>query len=189
MQTTLLRIVNSSVVRSNFSSRFFNTSSALNMPFKVGDQIPNVELFEGTPAGKVNIKELCKDKKVIIFGVPGAFTPTCSKSHLPSFLEKADELKQKGYEIVCVSINDPFVMSAWGSQQKVDGKIRMLADPRGLLTHALDVEIDLTGPLGSVRTKRFSSFWENGVCKSLEIEPDGTSATCTLAGPFIDKLA
>jgi len=151
--------------------------------------MPNVDLFENTPGGKVNIKDLCKDKKVIVIGVPGAFTPNCSKTHLPGYVESFDQLKKKGIdEVVCISVNDPFVMAAWGENQKCSGKVRMLADTNGQLTHALDLEIDLKTPLGSTRTKRFASIFENGVCKVMEVEADGTGLTCTISDNFIKKL-
>merc|ERR1719173_197920 len=88
--------------------------------------------------------ELCAGKKVVIFGVPGAFTPGCSKTHLPGYVEAAADMKAKGVnEIVCVSVNDPFVMEAWGKDQAADGKVRMLADTCGDLAKALDLQLDL----------------------------------------------
>jgi len=159
------------------------------MPFKVGDTMPNVDLFENTPGGKVNIKDLCKDKKVVVIGVPGAFTPNCSKTHLPGYVKALDKIKEKGIdEVVCISVNDPFVMAAWGENQNATGKVRMLADTNGQLTHALDLEIDLKTPLGSIRTKRFASLFENGVCKEMEVEADGTGLTCTVYDNFIKKI-
>merc|ERR1712018_644661 len=104
-------------------------SSTLKMaPVQVGDAVPSVDLFEGAPDQKVNLAEVCKDGKVVIFGVPGAFTPGCSKTHLPGYVQDADKLKSAGVkEIFCVSVNDPFVMGAWGKDQKADGKVQMLA--------------------------------------------------------------
>ena len=111
-------------------------------PVAVGDKVPSVELFENSPGNKVNMAELCAGKKVlftfhfpwkrhysvgqvVIFGVPGAFTPGCSKTHLPGYVEATADLKAKGVnEIVCVSVNDPFVMEAWGKDQGADGKVR-----------------------------------------------------------------
>lgn len=100
---------------------------------------------------------------------------------MPSYIEKEKELKASGItEIVCVSVNDPFVMSAWGNQFNVKGKIRMLADPAGAFTKAVDLGIDLP-PLGGLRSKRFSMVIDNGIVKSLNVEPDGTGLTCSLA--------
>lgn len=92
--------------------------------FKVGDQLPAADLFEDSPANKVNICELTAGKKVVLFAVPGAFTPGCSKTHLPGYVQNADKLKSDGVaEIVCVSVNDPYVMAAWGAQHNTKGKV------------------------------------------------------------------
>ncbi|KAL1139799.1 hypothetical protein AAG570_006776 [Ranatra chinensis] len=151
------------------------------MPIQVGDQIPDVDLFENTPATKVNMKTLCTGKKVVLFAVPGAFTPGCSKTHLPGYVKDADSIKGKGVsEIVCVAVNDPFVMSAWGRDQKTDGKVRMLADPSAAFTKALELQTDLP-PLGGVRSKRYSMLIDNGIVKELNVEPDGTGLSCSLS--------
>ena len=121
-------------------------------PVAVGDKVPSVTLFEDSPGGKVELGSLCAGKKVVMFGVPGAFTPGCSKTHLPGYVAAADDLKTKGVdEIVCVSVNDPFVMEAWGKEQSAGGKVRMLADTTADLTKALGLELDLTAVLGNVR--------------------------------------
>lgn len=149
---------------------------------KVGDSVPNVDLFEGAPDKKVNLADACKSGKFVVFGVPGAFTPGCSKTHLPGYIEQADGLKAKGVkEIFCVAVNDPFVMGAWGENQNASGKVRLLADTCGELTKALDVELDLSKVLGSVRCKRFSLLVEDGKVSKVNIEPDGTGLTCSLA--------
>merc|ERR1712156_549264 len=148
---------------------------------KEGDEIPSVDLFEGNPDTKVNLAEVCKEGKYVIFGVPGAFTPGCSKTHLPGYVEQADELKAKGVkEIFCISVNDPFVMAAWGENQKADGKVRMLADTCGEFVKATDLTTDLSAVLGSVRSKRFSMLVEDGKAAKVNIEPDGTGLTCSL---------
>ncbi|KAF5301853.1 hypothetical protein FQR65_LT19180 [Abscondita terminalis] len=168
-------------VRVNIIQRLLQTSTVSNMPIKEGDALPSVDLYEDTPANKVNINQLSTGKKIIIFAVPGAFTPGCSKTHLPGYVKKAEELKTKGIsEIVCVSVNDPFVMSAWGKQQNVEGKIRMLADPSAAFTKAIDLAVDLA-PLGGIRSKRYSMVVENGKVDSLQVEPDGTGLSCSLA--------
>ncbi|XP_067009738.1 peroxiredoxin-5, mitochondrial [Anabrus simplex] len=151
------------------------------MPIKVGEKIPSVDLFENNPTNKVNIAQLCAGKKVVIFAVPGAFTPGCSKTHLPGYVAQADEMKKKGVaEIICVSVNDPFVMEAWGTAHKTAGKVRMLADPNAAFTKAVDLQTDLP-PLGGLRSKRYSMLVENGVVKELNVEPDGTGLSCSLA--------
>merc|ERR1712079_335726 len=124
----------------------------------------------------------CKSGKHVIMGVPGAFTPTCSKTHLPGYVAKAEELKSQGVgQIFCVSVNDPFVMAAWGENQGAEGKVRMLADTCGEFTKAMEVDLDVTAVLGNVRCKRFSIMVEDGKATKVNIEPDGTGATCSLA--------
>ncbi|GAB6022440.1 Peroxiredoxin-5, mitochondrial [Chamberlinius hualienensis] len=159
------------------------------MPVKVGDKLPEATLYENTPADTVSINELCAGKKVVIFGVPGAFTPSCSKTHLPGYVEHYDSIKEKGYELViCVSVNDPFVMAAWGEHNKTDGKIRMLADIQADFTKALGLEFDLTSKLGNVRSKRYSMVVEDNVIKSLNVEPDGAGLTCSLATELFKNI-
>eukprot|EP00092_Neocalanus_flemingeri_P074468 GFUD01092092.1.p1 GENE.GFUD01092092.1~~GFUD01092092.1.p1 ORF type:complete len:158 (+),score=32.98 GFUD01092092.1:74-547(+) len=155
-------------------------------PIAVGDQVPTVTLFEDSPGGKVELASLCAGKKVVIFGVPGAFTPGCSKTHLPGYVAAAEDMKTKGIqEIVCVSVNDPFVMEAWGKDQGAAGKVRMLADTCGDLTKAMELQLDLSAVLGSVRCKRFSMVVEDGKVTSLNVEPDGTGLTCSLADKIV----
>ncbi|KAB0799896.1 hypothetical protein PPYR_07776 [Photinus pyralis] len=160
--------------------RFLQTSTCLKMPIKEGDSLPNIDLFEESPANKVNLNELSSGKKIIIFAVPGAFTPGCSKTHLPGYVKKAEELRSQGIaEIICVSVNDPFVMSAWGKEHNVGGKVRMLADTGATFTKSLDLGQDLA-PLGGYRSKRYSMVVENGKVQSLQVEPDGTGLSCSL---------
>ncbi|XP_054262129.1 peroxiredoxin-5, mitochondrial [Macrosteles quadrilineatus] len=161
--------------------RTLHTTNRLNMPIKIGDKIPSVELYENTPTNKVNIATICEGKKVVLFAVPGAFTPGCSQTHLPGYVSDADNLKAKGIsEIICVSVNDPFVMAAWAKDQKTEGKVRLLADPAGAFTKALDLTTDLP-PLGGLRSKRYSMLVENGVVTNLNVEPDGTGLSCSLS--------
>lgn len=103
------------------------------------------------------------------------------QTHLPGYVNKSDELKKQGVnEIVCVSVNDPFVMAAWAKDQKTSGKIRLLADPSASLAKALDLTVDIA-PLGGIRSKRYSMVVENGKITSLQVEPDGTGLSCSLA--------
>ncbi|XP_017876733.1 peroxiredoxin-5, mitochondrial-like [Ceratina calcarata] len=160
--------------------RGFRVSSQ-NMVISVGDKLPTVDLFEDSPANKVNLGKIAAGKKIIVFAVPGAFTPGCSKTHLPGFIQKAGELKSKGIsEIFCVAINDPFVMAAWGKEHGAEGKVRMLADTTGQFTDALELSVDLP-VLGGKRSKRYSMVLEDGVVKELNIEPDNTGLSCSLA--------
>jgi len=160
------------------------------MVIKVGDQLPAATLFEGTPDGKVEVAELFAGKRAVVFGVPGAFTPGCSKTHLPGYVEKADEIKSHGVDlIVCLAVNDPFVMAAWGQAHKADGKIMMLADTSAEFAKAAGLDIDLKAVLGSVRMKRFSMIVDDGKLTFLNIEPDGTGMTCSLASNVLTSLS
>jgi 2-Cys peroxiredoxin 5 len=127
--------------------------------------------------------DLFKGKKVVIFGVPGAFTPGCSKTHLPGYIKDAERIKGKGVsEIVCVSVNDPFVMAAWGEAHGAAGKVRMLADTNAEFAKAAGLDLNLA-VLGGVRCKRFSAVVNNGVVEALNVEPADapTGMTCSLA--------
>ena len=141
---------------------------------KVGDRLPNATftvLGEGGPQPKTT-DDVFKGKKVALFAVPGAFTPTCSAAHLPGFRDNADALKAKGVDaIACVAVNDVFVMNAWGKDQKVDGKVEMLADGSGKFADALGLTVDLNERGLGVRSKRYSMLVDDGVVKSLNIEP------------------
>jgi len=157
---------------------------------KVGDKLPSINLFEGNPGNKVNMAELFGGvKKGIIFAVPGAFTPGCSKTHLTGYVEKFDAMKTKGVDLVaCIAVNDPFVMEAWGDAHKATGKIRMLADPACEFTKAIGMELDLSAALGTIRSKRYSLVVENGVVKHVNIEPDGKGLTCSLAPEVLKQI-
>jgi len=143
------------------------------MTINIGDKIPSVTLKQLTPEGvkEVTTEEIFGGRKVVLFAVPGAFTPACSQRHLPGYVDRAADLKAKGIdEIACVAVNDAFVMGAWGRDQKTDGKIRMLADGSGDFARALGLELDLTkGGLG-IRSQRYSMLVDDGVVKSLNVE-------------------
>ncbi|XP_074087264.1 peroxiredoxin-5, mitochondrial [Macrotis lagotis] len=171
--------------------RTLRSAPAAMAPIKVGDALPSVEVFEGEPSKKVNLAELFKGKKGVLFGVPGAFTPGCSKTHLPGFVEQADALKSKGAEVVaCITVNDVFVASQWGLSQKASGKVRLLADPTGAFGKATDLLLDdsLVSLFGNRRLKRFSMVVQDGVVKALNVEPDGTGLTCSLASNLLSQL-
>jgi len=148
----------------------------------VGDSFPtSVKLTEHNPKNEVDLATVFKGKKVIILGVPGAFTPTCQGVHLPSFIKDYDHIKSKGVsEILCVSVNDAFVMDAWGKATNASDKIRFLADADGSLAKAAGLAFDAK-PLGGTRFKRFSAVVEDGKITQLNVEPDNTGATCSLA--------
>jgi len=140
---------------------------------KEGDSLPSVEIDEGKPGEAVNVAELFKGKKGVLFAVPGAFTPTCSEKHLPGYIEQAEELKAAGAEVVaCVSVNDAFVMKAWGEQQKAEGKVRMLADAKCELTKALDMELDASAKLGNIRSERYAMIIDDGKITKIAMGED-----------------
>ncbi|KAK6640357.1 hypothetical protein RUM44_012050 [Polyplax serrata] len=148
---------------------------------QVGENIPSVDLYEGDPGHVINTGEFCQNKKVILFGVPGAFTPGCSKTHLPGYVQRYEDLKKKGVdEVACISVNDAFVMDAWGKAHEAAGKIRMLADPEGTFTKLLGVDLNIPR-LGGIRSKRYSMIVDKGVVTHINIEPDGTGLSCSLA--------
>ncbi|XP_072030919.1 peroxiredoxin-5, mitochondrial-like [Amphiura filiformis] len=172
-----------------FVRRGIATSQTTNMPAKVGDRLPNVPLMENNPGNKVNLEEIFRNKKGILFAVPGAFTPTCHKTHLPGYVEDYDKLKAKGVEVIaCVSVNDPFVMEAWAENSGATGKIRMLADPQAEFTKALEMDFDASGPLGNVRSKRYSMVVVDSVIKAINVEPDNVGATCSLSNSIVNQL-
>jgi len=147
------------------------------MAIKVGDTLPfDIKLKEMGDKGPrdVTVGELFKGKRVVLFAVPGAFTPTCSMKHLPGFVEQAANIKAKGVdEIVCLAVNDAFVMSAWGDNQKAHGKVRMLADGNGELTKALGLELDASGFGMGQRSKRYALIARDGKVEHLLIDPAG----------------
>jgi peroxiredoxin len=153
------------------------------MAIKVGDRLPDgtlTELIEterpGCTIGPNNfaVSEQAKGKRIAIFAVPGAFTPTCSSKHLPSYVQNADKLSAKGVdEIWCIAVNDAFVMGAWGKDQKAGGKVRMMADGSATYTKALGLDMDLTPRGLGVRSQRYSMLVEDGVVKALNVEQPG----------------
>jgi peroxiredoxin len=153
------------------------------MTIKVGDRLPAATLMEyfevekdGCSVGPnpVKVEDLAKGKKVVIFGLPGAFTPTCSAKHVPSYVANYDKLKAKGVDtIACVSVNDAFVMGAWARDQHTGDKVRMLGDGSADFAKALGLELDLTARGMGVRCQRFSMLVDDGVVKALNVEAPG----------------
>lgn len=150
---------------------------------KRGDRLPSGALQEfvevegnGCSIGpnSFNLDKATAGKKIAVFALPGAFTPTCSAKHVPGFVEKADELKAAGVdEIWCVSVNDAFVMGAWGRDQKTAGKVRMMADGSGDFARATGLTLDLTARGMGVRSNRYSMLVVDGVVKALNVEAPG----------------
>jgi len=153
------------------------------MTIKVGDRLPAGTLSEyievetaGCALGpnEFKVEDLTKGKKVVVFGLPGAFTPTCSAKHVPSYVANLDKLKAKGVsDVICMSVNDAFVMGAWARDQKTEGKVRMMGDGSAAYTKALGLELDLTAKGLGVRCQRFSMLVDDGVVKALNIEAPG----------------
>ncbi|HTU10730.1 MAG TPA: peroxiredoxin [Allosphingosinicella sp.] len=146
------------------------------MTIKVGDRIPSATLVKATAEGPqpVQTDEFFAGRKIALFAVPGAFTPTCSARHLPGFVERADELKAKGVdEIACISVNDAFVLAAWAKQGGAEGKVTMLADGNGDFAEALGLDADFSKFGMGKRSQRFSAIVEDGVVKQLNVEEPG----------------
>ena len=143
---------------------------------KVGDAIPSMKLMKSTADGpkEVSTDDIFKGKKVVLFAVPGAFTPTCSAKHLPGFVQNAAAFKAKGVDtVVCMAVNDAFVMGAWGKDQGVSDDILMLADGSAALTKAMGLELDLVPRSMGVRSQRFALVAEDGKVTHLAIEAPG----------------
>jgi peroxiredoxin len=165
------------------------------MTIKIGDTVPDSTLTESTEFGdacpvapaKIQVANELKGKKVVIFGVPGAYTPTCSAQHVPGYLKHLDELKAKKVdEVWCIATNDGFVMAAWGKQLNAIGKVRMLGDGSADLARKLGLEFDIPG-MGT-RIKRFSMLVDDGVVKSLNLEAPGKFEVSD-AGTMLKQLS
>ena len=154
------------------------------MKIKVGDKLPNSELFyldKNNDVKKFDILDLCRDNKTIILGMPGAFTKTCSALHLPGYVKNFDIAKKKGVtKIVCIAVNDPNVMKAWGENQKVGTKIFMAGDPFLKFTKSIGAEVDKSAKGLGIRSNRYTMLVENEILKKVEVEKE--TATCELSG-------
>ncbi len=140
---------------------------------KIGDTLPAAEFISFNADGQVKLStdQIFAGKKVVLFGLPGAFTPTCSMNHLPGFLEHAEAIKAKGVDaIACTAVNDPHVMKAWSKAAGADGKIIMLADGNASFAKACGLEKDMSAGFMGIRSSRYSMIVENGVVKSLNVE-------------------
>lgn len=144
------------------------------MAIQRGDAIPEITLQrirEGVET--VDTPSLFGGRKIVLFAVPGAFTPTCSERHLPGFVANYDRFHERGIDVYCVSVNDPFVMQAWGRSQEVPDGLQMLADGNADFTRALGLEIDASGYGMGVRSKRYALYAEDGIVKQLWVESPG----------------
>lgn len=162
------------------------------MTIKTGDLLPSVTLKKMGAAGleEFNTADAVKGKKVIVFGVPGAFTPSCAQKHLPGYIAQCEAIKAKGIdEIICVAVNDPFVMSHWGQAAGAEGKVTMWPDGNGLFADALGLTFDGAGAGLGKRLQRFSMVVEDGVVKSLEVEAKPSDVELSGAEACLVRLA
>ena len=142
---------------------------------KIGDSLPNENLYIKTASGieVIEVNELVENKKVVLFSVPGAFTPTCSAAHLPGYVATYDQFVDAGVDhVICVSVNDPHVMAAWSEQQNAENLL-LLSDGNGALAEAMGMELDAKAAGMGIRSKRYSMLLENGVIKQLNLEAPG----------------
>ena len=144
------------------------------MTIQVGERIPEATLQrirEGVET--IDTPTLFEGRKLVLFAVPGAFTPTCSEKHLPGFVEHFEDFRSRGIDVACLSVNDPFVMQAWGQSQNVPEGLMMLADGNGDFTRALGLELDASAYGMGTRAKRFALYAEDGVVRQLHVESPG----------------
>jgi len=161
------------------------------MTIQVGEKIPATTFKYVSPEGPKDITtdELFRGKKVVLFAVPGAFTPACSQRHLPGYVNKAGELKAKGIDTVaCISVNDPAVMGAWGKAQNVGDKVMMLADGSADFARKVGLDIDLSRAGLGVRSKRYSMLVENGTVKALNVEQVPSQVEVSSADAMLKAL-
>ena len=161
------------------------------MKLKENDKVPNSEIFvleNGEPIKK-NIEELLKSKKAVIFGLPGAYTSVCSAKHLPGYVNNFEDAKKKGItKIICVSVNDPNVMKAWGDSQNVENKIFMAADPYCEFTKSIGADIDRFDRGQGMRSARYTMLVENNIATKIKAEEDTATCEMSAAENFLDSI-
>ena len=161
------------------------------MKLKIKDQIPDIEIFhliDGEPQ-TIKIRDILGTGKVILFGLPGAFTSTCSKLHLPGYVTNADKIKGKGIDnIFCLSVNDPFVMNAWGEANNAAGKITMLSDPYLLFTKAIGAEVDRNSKGMGIRSNRYAMVIKNLEVVNIQVEKETKQCGLSSAEGVLDLL-
>tara|TARA_B110000444_G_scaffold184692_1_gene173748 strand:+ start:1528 stop:2016 length:489 start_codon:yes stop_codon:yes gene_type:complete len=162
------------------------------MKIKIGEQIPNTDLFylnENNAVQKIQSHLVFKEKKIIIIGVPGAFTKVCSSKHLPGYIDNYDEIKKKGVKkIICISVNDPNVMKAWGDQQKVQDKIFMAADPFCEFTKLIGADVDKSSKGLGIRSSRYTMLIEDKIVKIIQEEEDTGICEISAAVNFTKRV-
>ena len=161
------------------------------MKLKIKDQLPDTEVFQlvdGEPQ-KNKLREIIGNGKIILFGLPGAFTSTCSKLHLPGFVANADKIKAKGIEqIFCLSVNDPYVMNGWGEINNTSGKIKMLSDPYLLFTKAIGAEVDRNSKGMGIRSNRYAMVIQNLEVVNIQVEKETKQCGLSSAEGVLDLL-
>ena len=161
------------------------------MNIKENEQIPNSEIFileDGEPIKK-NIEEILKNKKVVLFGLPGAYTSVCSAKHLPGYVNMYEEYKKKGIDkIICISVNDPFVMNAWGKENNVGEKVLMMGDPFLNFTKAIGADVDKSGRGLGVRSNRYTMLIDNLTVVKIQEEKDTGSCEVSAAKNFFELV-
>jgi len=161
------------------------------MKIKENDKIPNAEIFileDGEPIKK-NIGEFLKNKKVVIFGLPGAYTSVCSAKHLPGYIKMHQEYKNKGIDqIICIAANDPFVMNAWGKQNNVGDKIMMIGDPLLNFIKSIGAEVDKSGRGLGIRSNRYTILTDNMIVKKLKVEEETGVCEISAAENFLKLI-
>lgn len=161
------------------------------MTIKIGDRLPDATFKEKTDSGvsEHSTDDIFKGKKIVLFAVPGAFTPTCSMNHLPGYLENRDAILAKGIDgIAVVAVNDPHVLGAWAKATNGEGKIQFLSDGNATFTKAIGLDIDLSAGMMGVRSKRYSMIVDDGVVKSLNIEESPGQAVTSGAASLLEQL-
>ena len=162
------------------------------MKLKVGDKLPGSKLFyldQNNDVKKIDILDLCKDNKTIILGMPGAFTKTCSALHLPGYLKNYELVLKKGIsKIICIAVNDPNVMKAWGEKQNVGSKILMVGDPFIQFTKAIGAEVDKSEKGLGIRSNRYTMLVENGEMKKIEEEKETATCELSAAESFLNSI-
>jgi peroxiredoxin len=146
------------------------------MTIKIGDRLPSATLFEMTADGPQtrSVEKLTRGRRIVLFAVPGAFTPTCSARHVPGFVEQHAQFKAKGIDdILCVSVNDAHVMGAWGKSQASDGKVRMLGDGNAEFARAMGLDVDQSAQGRGTRSQRYSLYADDGIVRLLNVEQPG----------------
>jgi len=162
------------------------------MKLKKGDKLPLTDLFyigDNKEVKKINTKHLFEQQKIIMFGLPGAFTAVCSAKHLPGFINNYEEAKKKGVtKIVCISVNDPFVMKAWGEAHNVKNKILMLGDPYCKFINNIGANVDKSEKGLGIRSSRFAMLIENGIVKEIKEEKDTANCEISAAENFLKDI-